>query len=188
MRNVMRRATRAVPVRWRFLVLALAVLVVAAVTTPQAMSQAPNINQLVRAIKAKTDRLPANPPSTADTGRIVTDAFRETSVGNIQFGWTRTVPAANGKEFLANFTAHCSFATPDNNTAPNRARISLRSATSTGASPFLVSIEAASTDGVVTLVTGPVAGFGAAYSLQCIPGGANTFAQGMAQAWYQIRP
>jgi len=61
----------------------------------------------------------------------------------------------------------------------------------TGAGPFLNSFESMSTAQIVTVVTGPVAGFdgaGATYSLQCIPGAGNTLSQGMAQAWFQILP
>ena len=139
------------------------------------------------AIKAKTDNIPASPPSTSDTGTIVTDSFRETTSAFV----SRDVAGTEGKQFLANFSAFCTFGTQDGDTDVNTAHLSLRHATPTGSSPFIIAFEEESRDRIIQIVTGPVAGFdgtGATYSLSCNPGGDNSFGQGMAQAWFQVLP
>lgn len=129
------------------------------------------------AIKAKTDTM----PTTA------TDTFQTTESTLVR----RDVAGMDGKQFLANVTVHCSFGTPDGNTDLNTAAVSMRLKTPTGGGPFFTTFREQSTDRVVTVVTGPVAGFDGAdatYYVSCNPGGTNSFSQGMGQAWFEVLP
>ncbi len=134
------------------------------------------------AIKAKTDAIPL----------IVTDTFDESASGTGFLSVSRQVEGLEGKQFLANFTATCTFGTRDDDTDVNSAIISLRHATPTGSSPFFTDIRERSTDRIIQIVSGPVAAFDGpndpTYRLVCVPGGDNAVGQALAQAWFEVRP
>lgn len=127
------------------------------------------------AIKAKTDSLPV----------IVTDNFEQTASGLT----SRNIDGMQGKQFLANVTAYCTFGSFDNNPAKNIATVSFRIGPS--GENFLTTFSAESTDRVVHVVTGPVVGFDgfdATYHVNCSPGSGNSFARSAAQARFEVLP
>lgn len=132
---------------------------------------------------------PPKPVNSSDTGTIVTDTFF-TDTDSLT---RRSVPGVDGRPFLGNITATCTFGSSDASTTLNTAVVFVRSQTPSGSSAFLTSFQERSTDRVITVVTGPVAaydGVGVAptYQVSCSPGSGNSFHQAMAQAWLQVLP
>lgn len=128
------------------------------------------------------------PADTSNTGTIVTDTFF-TETDSLT---SRAVPGADGRPFLGNITATCTFGSSDESTTLNTASVHVRSQTPSGSNPFLTSFSERSTDRAITVVTGPVAAFdaigGPTYHVSCSPGSGNSFHQAMAQAWLQVLP
>jgi hypothetical protein len=132
---------------------------------------------------------PPRPVDSSDTGTIVTDTFHS----DTNFGNSRSVPGVDGRPFLGNITAQCSFGSSDSSTTLNTTSVHVRSQTPSGSSPFLTSFSERSTDRVITVVTGPFAaydgvGLPPTYTVICSPGSGNSFLQTMGQAWLQVLP
>lgn len=102
-------------------------------------------------------------------------------------GWVRTVPAMEDKYFELNASIACSFTA--NGSDINTARISFRRSDD---DPYLVSLEAQSTEQTVELNTGPVVGYQSSpsrqYVVQCLPTGSSTFFQAVTTVKFEALP
>jgi hypothetical protein len=183
--------------RWRLVgaLLALASIAVIAVV-PQAPAHVTRdvphmIEHLLEAVAGVQETADAIEEKTAGMPVVVTDTFHEAASAGGDGFVAQHVEGLDGKEFLANITVHCTFGTRDDNTDENTAFVNVRMKTPTGSGPFFTTFSEESTDRIVTLVTGPFAGFDggeATYFAGCSPGGDNSFSQAMGQAWFEVVP